>query len=191
MAGAAAPDDPLADVSPEERARIARAAKQLAAYANFLRWCGNFPRDEVAFHPANRKIALLSLRQSARFSYAIEDATLFLGVQPFEAAWVTHMPFEAAYVSDRLYLQVNEVACMGAKLPALSVGIHVNSPSKRAAMGRARALQPVRVRVRQGHVVDVDSPLGAAVPITSGDVVKLLAEQARQRAKKTDITRLF
>ncbi len=32
-------------ISPEERARIAKAAKQVAAYANFPRWSANFQKD--------------------------------------------------------------------------------------------------------------------------------------------------
>lgn len=37
---------------------------------------------------------------------------MYVGVQPFEAAWASCMPFEAAYVSDRLYLSVEGVNFM-------------------------------------------------------------------------------
>ncbi|WP_240533886.1 hypothetical protein [Aeromonas veronii] len=110
-------------ISPEERARIAKSARQVAAYANFLRWTANFRRDEVVKHPNHDRVMLLSPMQSGRFSFAIEGDTLLLGVQDFEAAWMAAMPFDCAYVSDRLYLSVEGVACMDAKLPPLALGI--------------------------------------------------------------------
>ena len=35
-------------ISAEERARVARAARQVVAYANFLRWTSNFNRASPA-----------------------------------------------------------------------------------------------------------------------------------------------
>lgn len=99
-------------ISPEERARIAKSARQLASYVNFLRWAANFRRDEIARHPSHDRVMLLSPMQSGRFSFALEGQTLLLGVQPFEAAWAASMPFDCAYVSDRLYLSVQGVGLL-------------------------------------------------------------------------------
>lgn len=53
-------------ISPEERARIAKSARQVAAYANFLRWTANFRRDEVVKHPNHDRVMLLSPMQSGK-----------------------------------------------------------------------------------------------------------------------------
>ncbi|MBV6747205.1 hypothetical protein [Xanthomonas vasicola] len=178
-------------ISPEEQARIAKAARQLASYANFLRWAANFKRDEIKQHPNHARVLLLSPMQSGRFSFAIEESTILLGIQPFEAAWFASMPFDNAYVSDRLYLAVEEVACMDAKLPPLALGIFIDDSRKRAAMQAAKYLQPVRVTVKDGRVADVGRALGLVVPLKQGDVVKQLVAAEADKIKAKDIGRWF
>lgn len=178
-------------ISPEERARIAKSARQVAAYTNFLRWTANFRRDEVTKHPMHDRVMLLSPMQSGRFSFAIEGDTILLGVQPFEAAWMAGMPFDCAYVSDRLYLSVEGVACMDAKLPPLSLGIFVDDSSKLAAMAAARFMQPTRVHVRDGQVAEVFRAIGLGVPVKQGDVVKQLVTAAQTKLRQQDMGRFF
>ena len=178
-------------ISPEERARIAKSARQVAAYANFLRWTANFRRDEVVKHPNHDRVMLLSPMQSGRFSFAIEGDTLLLGVQDFEAAWMAAMPFDWAYVSDRLYLSVEGVACMDAKLPPLALGVFVDDPVKRAAMSAARFVQPTRVHVRDGRIVEVGRAFGLGFPVKQGDVIKQLVVAAKEKLRQQDMGRFF
>lgn len=177
--------------SADERARIARAARQVVAYAGFLRWAANFRRDEVLRHPEHDRVMLLSPMQSGRFSFALEGDTLYLGVQPFEAAWASYMPFEAAYVSDRLYLSVEGVNVMDARLPALALGIFVDEGRKRALMARARFVRFVQVSVRDGCVQEVGAPCSEAFEMRSGDVVRQLRETRQAKAQQQDMGRFF
>lgn len=178
-------------ISAEERARVARAAKQVVAYANFLRWTANFKRDEILRHPRHDQVMLLSPMQSGRFSFALEGNTLFVGVQPFEAAWAAAMPFQAAYVSDRLYLSVESVNFMDARMPALALGIFVDESSKRELMAGAQFVQFVHVTVRDGYVVEVGEPCGQPVEMQPGDVVKQLQETRQAKVQQQDMGRFF
>lgn len=183
--------DEGSQISQEERARIAKSARQVAAYANFLRWTANFRRDEVVKHPNHDRVMLLSPMQSGRFSFAIEGDTLLLGVQDFEAAWMAAMPFDCAYVSDRLYLSIEGVACMDAKLPPLALGIFVDDPVKRAAMSAARFVQPTRVHVRNGRIAEVGWVFGLGFPVKQGDVIKQLVVAAKEKLRQQDMGRFF
>lgn len=178
-------------ISPEERARIAKAAKQVAAYANFLRWSANFQKDEFTRHPRHDRVILLSAMQSGRFSFAVESDTIYLGVQPFEAVWLSTLPIDKVYVSDRLYLSIEGVACMDSKLPALGIGIFVDDQAKRAEMAAAKWLQPVRVEVSEGRVVSVDREIGPRVPVTGSDIITALASVAKAKLKQQDMSRFF
>lgn len=178
-------------ISPEERARIAKAAKQVAAYANFLRWSANFQKDEFTRHPRHDRVILLSAMQSGRFSFAVEGDTIYLGVQPFEAVWLSTLPIDKVYVSDRLYLSIEGVACMDSKLPALGIGIFVDDQAKRAEMAAAKWLQPVRVEVSEGRVVSVDREIGPRVPVTGSDIITALASVAKAKLKQQDMSRFF
>lgn len=178
-------------ISPEERARIAKAAKQVAAYANFLRWSANFQKDEFTRHPRHDRVILLSAMQSGRFSFAVEGDTIYLGVQPFEAVWLSTLPIDKVYVSDRLYLSIEGVACMDSKLPALGIGIFVDDQAKRAEMAAAKWLQPVRVEVSEGRVVSVDGEIGTRVPVTGSDIITALASVAKAKLKRQDMSRFF
>lgn len=178
-------------ISPVEQARVSKAAKQVAAYANFLRWTSNFRKDEVLRHPNHDRIIMLSPMQSGRFSFAIEDDTLLIGVQPFEAAWMVAMPFEAAYVSDRLYLSVEGVACMDSRMPPLALGIFVDDPKKRKLMAEAKQIKAVRVSVENGIVVDVGEYCGNTVPVLSGDIVKSLFDAQQEKLRQQDVGRFF
>lgn len=190
MAGKKAQGD-APSVSPEERARIAKSARQVAAYVNFLRWTANFRRDEITRHPQHDRVMLLSPMQSGRFSFALEGDTLMLGVQGFEANWMSHMPFVGAYLSDRLYLAVDSVACMDARLPDIAIGIFVDEPRKRALMSQAKYLQLLRVNASEGRVVDVGRAIGLGVPLKHKDVVEQLVISAREKLRQQDIGRFF
>ena len=39
------------EISEEDKKRIQKATTLLAAYTNFMRWAGNFRRDEIKRHP--------------------------------------------------------------------------------------------------------------------------------------------
>ena len=178
-------------ISQVEQARVSKAAKQVAAYANFLRWTSNFRKDEVLRHPNHDRIIMLSPMQSGRFSFAVDEDTLLLGVQPFEAAWMAAMPFEAAYVTDRLYLSVEGVACMDSRMPPLAIGIFVDESRKRQLMASAARIQPVRVSVIDGIVVDVGEYCGNTVSIMEGDIVKSLFDAQQEKLRQQDMGRFF
>lgn len=179
------------EISPEDQARIAKSSRQLISYANFLRWAANFRKDEIRKHPNHDKVMLLSPMQSGRFSFAVEGETLLLGVQPFEAVWMVSMPFECAYVSDRLYLTVEGIGCMDAKLPPLSLGIFVDDSKKRAKMKACNFVQPVQVSINGGKVDDVGRALGVGFPLKDGDIIKQLALNEQAKMKQLDMGRFF
>lgn len=178
-------------ISAEERARIAKAAKQVAAYANFLRWSANFQKDEFVRHPRHDRVVLLSPMQSGRFAFSVESDTVYLAVQPFEAVWMSMLPIDKVYVSDRLYLSIEAVACMDGKLPALGIGIFIDEPAKRAAMAAAKWLQPIRVRVAEGRVERVEGEVGTRVPVVASDIVGALASAAKAKLRQQDVSRFF
>jgi hypothetical protein len=175
----------------DQKIRIAKAAKQLAAYATFLRWSCNFKKDEILSHPKHRSVKLLSPMISGRFAFAIEDETLYLGVQPFEAVWFEFMPWSNAYISDRLYLAAESVECMEGKLTALGVGIFVDTSVKRTSMKQVKNVQCVVMEVEEGEIVSIGKLLGPAIPLGSGDVINALQEKADARRNTQDITRFF
>ncbi|TAM33400.1 MAG: hypothetical protein EPN61_18470 [Burkholderiaceae bacterium] len=178
-------------VSPEELARIERASRQFISYTNFIRWATNFRADEIRAHPKHRAVKLLSPVQSGRFSFAIEGDTILLGTQDFEGVWMNTMPWDAGYVSDRLYLSVNSTKIMDANLHALVLGFFIDDEVKRARMRSAKYVQVVPVRATDGRVVDVQRPLGLGFPIRPGDVVNDLREQAQERVRQQDASRWF
>lgn len=184
-------DDQLAEISREERARFAKSAKQLVAYTNFLRWSANFPKEELRRHPQHDQVILLSPMQSSRFSFAMEGNTLLLGVQHFEAAWMAPMPFECAYVSDRLYLSVSGVTCMSAKLPPMTLGIFVNDSRKRAQMSTAEFVQPTRVTVQNGRIEEIGRAFGLGFPLNPGNIIEGLVAREKARSKTMDVSRFF
>lgn len=184
--------DPAAPlISADDMARVRKSAKQVAAYANFLRWTANFRKDEVVTHANHDKVILLSPMQSGRFSFALEGRTLLLGVQSFEAAWISAMPFEAAYVSDRLYLSVEGVACMDSRMPPLALGLFVDEARKRHIMATAETIQPVRVLVRNGVVEEVEERIGEPIPIVEGDIIRKLFDTQQQKLRQQDMGRFF
>lgn len=191
MAGGRKQDDEGPQISPEEQARIAKAAKQVAAYANFLRWAANYRKDEITRHPKSDRVMQLSPMLSGRFSFCVEGDTAYFGAQPFEAAWLAAMPIEKAYVSDRLYLSVEGVPCMDNKLPPLGVGVFVDDQKKRAQLAAAKWLQIVRVQVRDGVVSAVEQVLGQRIAIVRQDVVAGLSDVAKAKLQQQDISRFF
>jgi hypothetical protein len=178
-------------LSPEARARYAKSARQLAAYVTFIRWTVNFKRDEITRHPRHDRVLLLSPMQSSRFSFATEDETLLLGVQPFEAAWLTAMPFDCLYVADRLYLTVEGVACMNAVMPTLSLGIFVDDTAKLSAMAACKFVQPTHVTVDDGRVATVGQSCGDRFRVKTGDVIKQLAAADKAKLSTQDASRFF
>jgi len=182
-------DEPL--VSAEDKARIERAAQQMCGTVNFMRWAANFRRDEIRVHPSHKEVFLLSAVQSGRFSFAVDGDTIMLGVQSFEEPWAMALPFDAAYVSDRLYLSLERSAVMDAKLLPMSIGLFIDEESKRAQLRSAKYVQPVRVSVDEGRVINVGRPNGLGFPIKEGDVVKELRTAARERVRTNDLGRWF
>lgn len=178
-------------ISPEEMARIRKSAQQLAAYANFLRWNANFKKDELSQHPRHGRIVLASPMQSGRFSFFVKGDTILFGVQPFEATWLTAMPFSTAYVSDRLYLAVDGVACMDNKLPPLAIGIFMDDHEKRNQMAAAKWLQAVEVNVRDGRVAEVGEAVGGRVPVVAADIIAAMSIAAEAKLKQRDMGRFF
>jgi len=178
-------------LSPEEAARFAKAARQLIAYMNFMRWSANFRRDEVINHPQHSQVVLLSPMQSARFSYAMDHDTAILGVQNFEAAWAAAMPFDAAYVSDRLYLRVKSVSILSGQMPDLTIGIYFNDRRKLAEIAKASFLQLMRVEAQDGLITSVGRAMGLGVPIHQGDIIKALSSERKLRQQQLDVGRFF
>jgi hypothetical protein len=154
---------------------IERAARQLPAYGQFLRWAGSLGADGLDSHPAHSAIKLLSPVVSGRFTFAVDGGVLYLGVQPFEAVWVELMPWSRAMVADRLYLCVDPIDCLDVRLPALVLGIFVDMEAKRTLMRESSMLQFTAVCVSGGRVTAVGEALGDAVPLIAGGLDEYLA----------------
>lgn len=183
--------DEQEELSQADRIRFAKSAKQIMAYTNFLRWSANFRSDEIITHPRHRQVVLLSPTQSSRFSYAMSDETVVLGVQPFEASWYTAMPFDMAYVTDRLYLRVRSTAVLSTKIPALTIGIYVNDKRKLAEMMEATFLEARRVEARDGVVVAVGGSLGAPLRVCTDDLIADLRREQRESQHQLDVNRFL
>lgn len=179
------------EISEEDRKRIQRASQAIVAYTNFMRWAGNFRRDEITRHPRGASVVMLSPLQSSRFAFAIEGKTLLLGAQPFEMVWLTGIPFDAAYVSDRLYLSTSGAQCMDVTLPPLTIGFFCDQKGKRAQMAQCSYVVPVEIQVSEGVVTDVGRPFGMGTPIKLGDVVDALQAEAREAMNRRDLSRYF
>lgn len=182
----AAPEHPGAE------RHAARAARQLAGYANFLRWSANFGKEAMRRHPGHQQVVLLSPMQSGRFAFCVAGDTILLGVQSFESAWLGTLPVDRAYVSDRLYLATDGVACLDGRLAPLALGIFVDDERKRRAMAAARWLRLVRMTVAGGSVAALEGAPGAPgapVAVSAEDIVAALA--ARARARQQDGTQFF
>nr|WP_314477378.1 hypothetical protein [uncultured Pseudomonas sp.] len=178
-------------VAPSDHARVARAARQLVGYANLLRWAANFQREELQRHPEHAQVMLLSPMQSGRFSFAVESETLYVGVQPFEAAWAALIPFSGATVSDRLYLMADGVSFMDSHMPPLSLGLFVDEVSKRTSMAEAKFVQFIQVTVTEGYVATVGDACGDPIPMRQGEVITQLHETRQAKAKQQDMGRFF
>ncbi|OAD16515.1 hypothetical protein A3839_28220 [Achromobacter insolitus] len=170
---------------------MAKGARQLAAYAAFLRWSANFSRNEISTHPNHLQIMMLSPVQSGRFAFAVEGTTILLGTQSFESAWMAHMPFDCAYLSDRLYLCVTGVSFMEVNFPPIALGIHVSDGQKRQLLTQGRFVQPVAVDVANGAVTSVGRPYGLGFPIRQGEITAGLLEASAARMRAQDMTRFF
>ena len=179
------------EISEEDKKRIQKATTLLAAYTNFMRWAGNFRRDEIKRHPRHGSVVRLSPLQSSRFAFAAEGSTLLLGAQSFEMAWLTVMPFEAAYVSDRLYLSTDGAQCMEVNLPPLTIGLWCDQKAKREEMAQANYVVPVEMTVYEGQITDVGRPQGLGIKIKRGDVVAALNEATKERQNSRDMARYF
>lgn len=158
-----------------------RAARQLAGYANFLRWSANFAKETMRHHPGHRQVMLLSPMQSGRFAFCVEGDTILLGVQSFESVWLGTLPIDQVYVSDRLYLATDAVACLDGRLAPLGIGIFVDDERKRRAMAAARWLRLVRMTVADGKVAALAAVPGDPVAVSADDIVPALAARARVR----------
>lgn len=179
-------------LSREERARVNKAARQLSAYTTLMRWAANFRKGEIVRHPAHEQVMLLSPMLSGRFSYALDGDTLFLGVQPFEGAWLFGLPLVSASITDsRLYLSTESVLCIERTLPGLALGIHLADLGRRDELARARYLQLIEVTVHNGEVVSVGRAMGPGIAMREGDPVEQLARVAREVIARADISRVL
>lgn len=178
-------------ISEEDLRRVEKGARQLASYAAFLRWSANFPRDEIIRHPEHQQVMMLSPVQSGRFSFAIEGSTILLGTQPFEGAWMEHMPFDCAYVSDRLYLCVSGISCMEVNFPPLALGIHILDARTRSELAGGRFVQPIEVEVDDGSITAVGRPYGLGFHVKPGDVTAGLLQAAKESMRTQDMSRFF
>jgi hypothetical protein len=178
-------------ISPEDKARIAKAARQLVATANFMRWAANFNKEELVRHPRSQQVFMLSPMQSGRFAFAVDGEALYLGVQPFEVPWLSVMPVETAYVSDRLYLMVDGISVMDSKLLPLGVGFFVDDPVKRKLMASAKHVQIVQMTVHDGRVSGLGQSIGGRIPLSSTDIVRALSAKNTAKMKKQDMSRFL
>ena len=179
------------EISEEDKKRLQKATTLLAAYTNFMRWAGNFRRDEIKRHPRHGSVVMLSPLQSSRFAFSTEGSTLLLGAQRFEMAWLSALPFESAYVSDRLYLSTTGAQCMDVTLPPLTVGFFCDQKAKREQMAKCSYVVPVEITVSEGAVTDVGRPQGLGIQMKQGDVVAVLNEAAKEAMNRRDLARFF
>lgn len=179
------------EIPEEDKKRLQKATTLLTAYTNFMRWAGNFRRDEIKRHPRHSSVMMLSTMQSSRFAFAVDGSTLLLAAQPFEMTWLSAMPFDSAYVSDRLYLSTDGAQCMEVNLPPLTIGIWCDQRAKREEMAQANYLVPVEMNVYEGEITDVGRPQSMGIKIKKGDVVAALNEAARDRQNSRDLARIF
>lgn len=184
-------DEEGSELSPADKKRFSKAARQLASYINFMRWTANFRRNEVLPHPRHRQILLLSPMQSSRFCFAMEGETIMLGVQDFECAWAAQMPIECAYISDRLYLVVKGVPVISGRMSDMAIGIYVDDEKKRQRMREANFVQLVRVDVEDGRVAQVGRAIGLGFELRRGDIVNQLEEVRLAEQKTTDVSRFL
>jgi len=178
-------------ISTKDKTRISISARQVVAYTNFLRWMSNFKRDEIVRHPCHNQVILLSPMQSGRFSFAIEEGKLLIGVQDFEIPWIATMPFAAAYVSDRIYLSVRGRECMNTTIPLIVLGIFVDDHRKCVAMSATHSVQFIRVCIRNSRVVDVGEVIGECFPLKTADIIEQLAMEVKEKLKQQDTRRFF
>ena len=179
------------EIPEEDKKRLQKATTLLTAYTNFMRWAGNFRRDEIKRHPRHASVVMLSTMQSSRFAFAVEGSSLLLAAQPFEMTWLSAMPFDSAYVSDRLYLSTDGAQCMEVNLPPLTIGIWCDQKAKREEMAQANYVVPVEMTVYEGQITDVGRPQGLGIKIKRGDVVAALNEATRERQNSRDMARYF
>lgn len=189
MASREQSDEP--EISEEDKKRLQKATTLLAAYTNFMRWAANFRRDEITKHPRHASVVMLSTMQSSRFAFAVEGSSLLLAAQPFEMAWLSAMPFDSAYVSDRLYLSTEGAQAMDVNLPPITIGIWCDQRAKREAMAQASYVVPVDMTVYEGQITEVGRPTSMGIKIKQGDVVTALNDAARARQNSRDLARYF
>lgn len=179
-------------LSPLDKERVLFAANILPAYANFLRWTTNFPKESVSIHPNHNNVILLSPMLSGRFCFTVANDSLILGVQDFEMAWIRAMPFHCAYLSDRLYLSNLGAPCMNFFIPSLAIGIFVDSKEKIKDMANAVHLQVLKVDIKDGCVDKTAAHTNPMkIPIHKTDIIKELLAMEKSKMKKQDISRFF
>ncbi len=178
-------------LSKKDKDRVLMAARMLPGYANFLRWTTNFPKETISVHPNHNNIILLPPVLSGLFSFDVDGSEMLLGVQAFEMAWMGAIPFNCAYLSDRLYLSAASTPCMNTVLPTLAVGIFIDSQEKREFMANADTLFIVPVDVGQGRVINVGQKQTYGIPLKKMGVVEALHQEESDKVQKQDISRFF
>jgi len=171
--------------------RVRKAAQQLVSYTTFMKWASNFKKGEILRHPRHNQVFNLSPMQSARFCFAADGDTVFIGAQDFEAAWLAHLPLDKAFISDRLYVSVTSVNCMDSKFPPLAIGFFIDDAAKRKLIADAKNIQIVPVTVKNGKVIDHGRAKASPIPLVLGDVINHLFNAQQTAMKKQDMSRFL
>lgn len=168
--------NPLDDISAKDKARLSKAAVQVAAYGNFIRWANTFGQHEVTRHPNKSSIMLFSTLQSGRFTYCIHNDELILGVQANEAVWLSLLPIELVTIDDRIYFTTVGVECMDIKIKSLTIGLLVDSKEKLRQMSSVDFLRCFAVKVVNGKVVEVGEEIKSPLCVSSGNIIKTISQ---------------
>lgn len=176
-------------LDPEVQERLQRLRAQSIGYVNFIRWANRFPQNELKQHPNHRDVMLLSPQQCLRFAIAVQGEITYIGVQDVEAAWLQSIPFDTAYVSDRLYLVVNATRSSSLKASRLALGFLVMNPSLLDRIKATRFIQLVRIIPENGKVVSLmDDANDVLIPLRCQDIVSALLQMDKGAFGK-DISR--
>jgi hypothetical protein len=166
-------------LSPAEIAQIQRAARQSIAYAEFFRWGKTYERGEITRR--TNEIFKFSPLVTSMFAFGVEGTTLYLGVQKTEKQWVEPMPFDRAYVSDRLYLCCDSMDFDGITYPTLILGFYVSDTYKLEKMAECKIIEPKDMVVENGEVIEVGRSFGDRIPLLPGNVMQEQLKRERER----------
>lgn len=178
--------NPLDDISAKDKSRLSKAAVQVTAFGNFIRWANTFQQHELKPHPNKSSIMLFSTLQSGRFTYCIQDDELILGVQENEAVWLSLLPIELVTIDDRIYFTTVGVECMDIKIKPLTIGLLVDSKQKLNQMRDVSFLRCFAVKVAHGKVVEVGEEIKKPLYVSTGNIIKVISQFDDSRASENN-----